>query len=136
MTKETLIPIAQFQQKYASVEPVVVEEIDKDVQALTHFSKRAWASSTKISILVDIVKKIKHERPGEKTIVFSQFLGFLNLLDKPLNEAGIVYGRFDGSVTAQKRDLILKKFASDPAMNVLLLSQKVMMNLSAVLNTL
>ena len=125
MTKETLIPITQFQQKFAPVEPVAVVEIDKDVEALTHFSKRAWASSTKIQILVDILKGIRQTRPGEKTIVFSQFLGFLNLLNAPLNEAGLAYGRFDGSVTAQKRDLILKRFASDPDMNVLLLSQKV-----------
>jgi SNF2 family DNA or RNA helicase len=124
MTKENLIPIAHFQQKFAPVEPAV-KDLDPNMQALNHFSKKAWAGSTKISILVDIVKKIKRERPGEKTIVFSQFLGFLDLIDKPLTDAGISYGRFDGSVTAQKRDLILKQFAADPDMNVLLLSQKV-----------
>jgi SNF2 family DNA or RNA helicase len=122
MIKEELIPIAQFQKKFAPVE-VKVEENQHE---LTRFANHSWPSSTKIDRLVDILKTIRRERPGEKCIVFSQFLGFLALLDKPLKEAGIAYGRFDGSVSAQVRNGIVKKFAQDKEMNVMLLSQKVL----------
>jgi SNF2 family DNA or RNA helicase len=116
-----LNPNTQFKQKFA---PKSLP-IDENALALTRLLNRFWPSSTIIDRIIKILKKIRSEKPGEKTIVFSPFLGFLDLMESHLNSAGIEFGMFTGSVTAKKRDNVLKMFAEDGGMDVLLVSSKV-----------
>ncbi|KAL7564161.1 hypothetical protein ACA910_021136 [Epithemia clementina (nom. ined.)] len=54
--------------------------------------------------------------PGSKVIVFSQFLGFLDLLEVRLQKEGIDFSRLDGKLSLSKRMKVLEAFrTSHPA---------------------
>lgn len=47
---------------------------------------------------------------GEKSIVFSQWTSFLDLLEIPLRRRGIEFLRFDGKLAQKAREKVLKEF--------------------------
>ncbi|KAL1302406.1 hypothetical protein AAFC00_002804 [Neodothiora populina] len=81
-------------------------------------------SSAKISTLLLHLKNIKRTEPLSKSVVFSQFTSFLDLLEPALTAASIPYLRFDGSMSQKHRAVVLKQFADRPKGCVLLLSLK------------
>lgn len=81
-------------------------------------------SSAKISTLLLHLKQIKRSEPLSKSVVFSQFTSFLDLLEPALTSASIPYLRFDGSMSQKFRATVLKEFAERPKGCVLLLSLK------------
>lgn len=81
-------------------------------------------SSAKISTLLLHLKRIKRTEPMSKSVVFSQFTSFLDLLEPVLTSASISYLRFDGSMHQRQRAAVLKEFAERPKGCVLLLSLK------------
>lgn len=81
-------------------------------------------SSAKISTLLLHLKHIKRTEPMSKSVVFSQFTSFLDLLEPVLRSNSILYLRFDGSINQKQRVAILKDFAERPKGCVLLLSLK------------
>ncbi|KAG9037362.1 hypothetical protein FS837_001449 [Tulasnella sp. UAMH 9824] len=90
---------------------------DLDVQTLP--------SSAKTRKLVEILEKIEEESEGQdKTIVFSQFTSFLDIVEKFLRKAGIKFVRYDGSMKLDERSAALDKFRSNPNYNVALISFK------------
>ncbi|KTW32191.1 uncharacterized protein T551_00873 [Pneumocystis jirovecii RU7] len=83
-----------------------------------------FESSAKINKCIEILDKIKHENNLEKTIVFSQFVEFLDLLEIPLFLKGYKVLRYDGRMSATHRDESLLKFDQDPTQTVMLISLK------------
>lgn len=81
-------------------------------------------SSAKICTLLLHLKRIKREEPLSKSVVFSQFTSFLDLLEPVLKSASIPYLRFDGSMHQRQRAAVLKEFAERAKGCVLLLSLK------------
>lgn len=81
-------------------------------------------SSSKISTLLLHLQRIKKTEPLSKSVVFSQFTSFLDLLEPALLASSIPYYRFDGSMTQKHRAVVLKDFAERPNGCVLLLSLK------------
>lgn len=77
-------------------------------------------SSTKIRELLKILS-IETDR---KTIVFSQFTCFLNLIEPFLKNHKIGFARYDGSMKVTERDKALDLLRSDPNVKVLLCSLK------------
>ena len=52
-------------------------------------SKQDFKKSSKLVALMEIVKEIKGR--GEKVVVFSQFIGMLNLIERCLQEENIKF---------------------------------------------
>ncbi|KAI1324792.1 SNF2 family N-terminal domain-containing protein [Xylariaceae sp. FL0255] len=83
-----------------------------------------WKSSAKIDKVMELMEMIREKHPGEKTLIFSQFTSFLDLLEIPIQDAGIVYRRYVGSMNTTQRDAAVDSFMNDPNVNVMLLSLK------------
>lgn len=48
---------------------------------------------------------------GEKSIVFSQWTGFMDLLEIALRRKNICFLRFDGKLQQKQRERVLKEFS-------------------------
>jgi len=79
-------------------------------------------SSTKISALLTALKKLRKTDPLAKSVVFSQFTSFLDLVGPALAAARIPTLRFDGSMSQRERARVLADFANRTGFTVLLLS--------------
>ncbi|GAB7358087.1 hypothetical protein MBLNU230_g0248t1 [Neophaeotheca triangularis] len=79
-------------------------------------------SSAKITTLLRQLKALRKTHPNMKSVIFSQFTSFLDLLSPSLDTARIRYLRFDGTMSQKQRAQILKIFAEEPRFCVLLLS--------------
>lgn len=80
------------------------------------------AASAKIESLLSQLKKIRRDEPGTKSVVFSQFTSFLDLIEPVLSRDNIPFVRFDGSMTQKARAAVLQEFTNRPRGVVLLLS--------------
>lgn len=91
-------------------------------------------SSTKINALINHLRMLKEQCPGEQVVVFSQFSSYLDILENHLkmmgngNENDYVVYKFDGRLNMVEREKILKKFSgerlADGKITILLLSLK------------
>ncbi|KAK4518092.1 uncharacterized protein ATC70_001443 [Mucor velutinosus] len=80
-----------------------------------------YKASTKMSALIRHLRQNKKE--NHKTVVFSQFTSFLDLIGDSLNREGIHFTRLDGSMPQSKREKVLADFArEDGQADVLLIS--------------
>ncbi len=69
-------------------------------------------SSAKIAALVSHLKALRKTSPGTKSVVFSQFTSFLDLIGPALDACQIPFLRFDGSMSQKARAAVLTEFAS------------------------
>lgn len=79
------------------------------------------SQSSKTDAMLQIVRATL-KKPESKIIIFSQWTSFLNIIQKLLEDAGIVHTRIDGSMTADKRDRAIDKLDNDPDTRVMLAS--------------
>ncbi|KAK8709677.1 hypothetical protein V6N13_060687 [Hibiscus sabdariffa] len=96
-----------------------------------------WKESSKVSKLLECLEHIRRSGSGEKSIVFSQWTSFLDLLEIPLKRRGIGFLRFDGKLVQKHRERVLKEFNDTREKMVLLMSLKaggVGLNLTAASN--
>ncbi|XP_006653171.1 DNA repair protein RAD5B [Oryza brachyantha] len=94
-----------------------------------------WKDSCKVQKLIMILEGLQKKR--EKSIVFSQFTSFFDLLEVPLNQKGIKFLRYDGRLSQKHREKVLKEFSESQGKLVLLMSLKaggVGLNLTAASN--
>ncbi|CAI7566670.1 unnamed protein product [Penicillium palitans] len=80
--------------------------------------------SSKIETLVKILTA-QGQAPGTKTVVFSQWTSFLDLIEPQLAQRGIKFARVDGKMQSVKRDNSINSFSNDPECTVLLASLSV-----------
>ena len=73
------------------------------------------ASSAKIAALISHLKALRTSNPGTKSVVFSQFTSFLDLISPALSQANIPFLRFDGAMSQKARAAVLTEFADAPA---------------------
>lgn len=73
--------------------------------------EKNWKESSKVSKLLECLKGIEKSGSGEKSIVFSQWTSFLDLLEIPLKRKRIGYLRFDGKLAQKQREAVLKEFS-------------------------
>ncbi|KAI4842603.1 SNF2 family DNA-dependent ATPase domain-containing protein [Aureobasidium sp. EXF-8845] len=78
------------------------------------------ASSTKLEALIEILKASKGT--GNKTVVFSQWTKFLDIVQARLDREGFKYCRLDGTMSARLRDQALHALEEDPDCTVMLAS--------------
>ncbi|KAL0457032.1 UNVERIFIED_CONTAM: DNA repair protein B [Sesamum latifolium] len=96
-----------------------------------------WKESSKISKLLDCLEHIRNSHSGEKSIIFSQWTSFLDLLEIPLKRRNFGFLRFDGKLAQKQREKILHEFAETKHKRILLMSLKaggVGLNLTAASN--
>ncbi|XP_021899056.1 DNA repair protein RAD5A isoform X1 [Carica papaya] len=97
--------------------------------------EKNWVESSKITLLL---QELEHLRPsGSKTILFSQWTAFLDLLEIPLSRSSIPFVRLDGTLNQQQRERVIKQFSEDTNILVFLMSLKaggVGINLTAASN--
>ncbi|ATZ52859.1 Bculs1 [Botrytis cinerea B05.10] len=86
------------------------------------YLRKNWQSSGKTDKCVELLEKFQNE--GEKTIIFSQFVTFLDLLQVPIGEKGWKCERYDGSINSKRRDEAIKRFQDKPDCNIMLISLK------------
>lgn len=99
--------------------------------------KKNWKESSKVSKLMDCLEQLRQSGSGEKSIIFSQWTSFLDLLEIPLRKKGIEFLRFDGKLVQKQRERVLKEFSETSEKMVLLMSLKaggVGLNLTAASN--
>ncbi|KAG8213634.1 snf2 family protein [Butyriboletus roseoflavus] len=78
------------------------------VEQDTNQSDLCTGSSAKIDQLIHLLKLIPND---SKSLVFSQFTSFLDKIGEALEEHGIPYVRFDGKLSARKRQEVLERFS-------------------------
>ncbi|OZJ02723.1 hypothetical protein BZG36_05107 [Bifiguratus adelaidae] len=83
-----------------------------------------WRSSTKIEALVEELTILRREDSTVKSIVFSQFVNFLDLVNWRLKRAGFECVKLDGRMSPQQRDATIKAFSNNPNITVFLISLK------------
>ncbi|KAJ4968793.1 hypothetical protein NE237_015494 [Protea cynaroides] len=94
-----------------------------------------WKESCKVLKLLDYLELVSFS--GEKSIIFSQWTSFFDLLQIPLEKKGFKFLRFDGTVSQKQRERVLNEFNETNVKMVLLMSLKaggVGLNLTAASN--
>ncbi|KAJ4843600.1 DNA repair protein rad5a [Turnera subulata] len=97
--------------------------------------EKNWVESSKVTVLLKELENLRSS--GSKSILFSQWTAFLDLLQIPLSRNNISFLRLDGTLNQQQRERIIKQFSEDDSIQVLLMSLKaggVGINLTAASN--
>lgn len=77
-------------------------------------------SSSKLEALLTILRATKAK--GDKTVIFSQWTRFLDIVQARLDTEGYKYCRIDGTMSAPKRDTSLRALESDDDTTIMLAS--------------
>ena len=78
-------------------------------------------TSSKVEALLEILKA-SHKKPGTKTVIFSQWTSFLNIIQVQLDKHGYKYARIDGTMRTNQRDASLTALETDPDCTIMLAS--------------
>ncbi|KAL8480941.1 hypothetical protein ACS0TY_027455 [Phlomoides rotata] len=84
--------------------------------------EKNWVESSKVSALMRELGYL--QSVGSKSIIFSQWTAFLDLLQIPLSRSKISFLRLDGTLNLQQREGVIKQFSEDDNIKVLLMSLK------------
>jgi SWI/SNF-related matrix-associated actin-dependent regulator of chromatin subfamily A3 len=82
-------------------------------------------SSSKIEALLTILKASQDKNNGTKTVIFSQWTSFLDIIQAQLIQQGYTFTRIDGSMSASKRDAALEALDNDAECTIMLASLSV-----------
>jgi len=96
-----------------------------------------WRSSTKIEALLEELTILTEKDELTKSVVFSQFVNFLDIIEWRLQKAGFRCVKLDGRMTPAQRDSMINAFMTMPQITVFLVSLKaggVAINLAAAAN--
>lgn len=97
--------------------------------------EKNWIESSKVAALMRELEALRQSEA--KSIVFSQWTSFLDLLQIPLNRQKFRFVRLDGTLNQQQREKVIKDFSNNPKILVMLISLKaggVGINLTAASN--
>ncbi|KAG1739931.1 SNF2 family N-terminal domain-containing protein [Suillus paluster] len=91
---------------------------------LGRLNLETWRSSSKIEALVEELSNLRSQDHTTKSIVFSQFVNFLDLIAFRLQKAGFSICRLEGTMTPQARDATIQHFMNNVGVTVFLVSLK------------
>ncbi|KIW18963.1 hypothetical protein PV08_03252 [Exophiala spinifera] len=88
--------------------------------------RKTFVTSAKIDRTVQLLEEIRDRGENEKTIIFSNFTSFLDLLEVPLHDHQDFrhYVRYDGSMSPTDRNNAVLEFTDNPHCNIILVSLK------------
>lgn len=84
--------------------------------------RHEFVSSAKIDKILELISTIRARRPREKTLIFSLWTSFLDLLEVPIEATKIGYTRYDGAMRPEHRDAAVKNFMENPDVDIMLVS--------------
>ncbi|XP_073221698.1 DNA repair protein RAD5A isoform X2 [Cicer arietinum] len=73
--------------------------------------EKNWIESCKVTGLLNELENLRSS--GSKSIVFSQWTAFLDLLQIPFTRNRISFVRLDGTLNMQQREKVIKQFSED-----------------------
>jgi SNF2 family DNA or RNA helicase len=79
-------------------------------------------SSSKMNAIFQELDNVWTSDPGSKVLIFSHYLGFLDLLEGRLRREGVEFFRLDGSLNLHQRSKVLDEFRLSLRGSVLLMS--------------
>lgn len=79
-------------------------------------------SSSKVEALLSILEASRKKDPTTKTVVFSQWTRFLDIIQVQLEKHGFKFVRIDGSMPPLARDASLSALDNDPECTIMLAS--------------
>ncbi|CCG23827.1 hypothetical protein CORT_0E02400 [Candida orthopsilosis Co 90-125] len=82
---------------------------------------QGFEPSAKIEKSIELIKNIQKSNPGQKIIVFSQFVTLFDLMKFVLDYQKIPFLRYDGSMSIENKNTVIKQFYQNEA-DVLLIS--------------
>ena len=91
-------------------------------QNLIDMDSKDFKKSSKLGAIIDAVREVAQK--GEKCVIFSQFNGMLNLIERFLDVENFAYRRIDGSKTLKQRIQYIEDFKNDKKVTVFLISLK------------
>lgn len=86
------------------------------------YLRKHWQASAKTTKCVELLEKFQSE--GQKTIIFSQFVSLLDLLQVPIDDKNWKCLRYDGGMSADARNHAVNKFCDSRDHNIMLISLK------------
>jgi SNF2 family DNA or RNA helicase len=86
------------------------------------YLRKNWQPSAKVNKCVELLERFQEE--DQKTIIFSQFVSLLDLLQVPIDQKRWKCERYDGSMSAEARDDAIMRFANKPDCKIMLISLK------------
>ncbi|KAH8816892.1 SNF2 family N-terminal domain-containing protein [Xylogone sp. PMI_703] len=86
------------------------------------YLRKNWQPSAKTNKCIELLKQFHDE--GKKTIVFSQFVSLLDLLQIPIEKEGWAFERYDGGMNAEARNAAIVRFTDKPDCKIMLVSLK------------
>lgn len=84
--------------------------------------RKDWETSAKVDKAMELLGMIRRDFPNEKTLIFSQFTSFLDLMEIPISDDGYNYRRYDGSMANGDRNAAVDDFMKKPEVKVMLVS--------------
>jgi len=105
--------------------PITIDlTAESEIKARNLISIDNWQSSTKIETLVEMLSAMRKEGRVSKSIVFSQFVNFLEILRWRLERAGFRCVKIYGSMSMSQRKAAIAEFNANPDITVFLISLK------------
>jgi SNF2 family DNA or RNA helicase len=86
------------------------------------YLRKNWQPSAKLDKCVELLETFIED--GQKTIIFSQFVSLLDLLQVPIEDKKWPILRYDGAMSADARDAAITKFTETQTHNIMLISLK------------
>lgn len=80
------------------------------------------SSSSKVEALFNILRSTRKSKPGTKTVIFSQWTSFLDILQAKLEAEQSVFARIDGTMGAPARDAAMEALQDNPECRIMLAS--------------
>ena len=81
-----------------------------------------FVSSSKLDALVSALQAVRKKSPDHKSIIFSQYTNFLDIVEWRLKQLNFYPVKLVGSLAASQRNAMLHAFKVNPAVDVMLLS--------------
>lgn len=86
------------------------------------YLRKNWQPSAKTNKCIELLRQFQDD--GRKTIVFSQFVSLLDLLQVPIEQEGWRCERYDGGMNAEARNEAIIRFTDKPDCKIMLVSLK------------
>ncbi|KAF3021422.1 hypothetical protein E8E14_004936 [Neopestalotiopsis sp. 37M] len=83
--------------------------------------KQEYEPSVKTEEVMRMLADIRRNKPTEKTLVFSFFTSFLDILEKPMQDERYNFRRYDGSMGRRAREIAVNDFMKKPEVRVMLI---------------
>ncbi|KAI0134083.1 SNF2 family N-terminal domain-containing protein [Xylariales sp. AK1849] len=81
-----------------------------------------WETSAKIDKTMELLRGFRKNPKQGKTLVFSAFTSFLDLLEVPVHDDKFKYRRYDGGMNNDARDAAVDDFMNKPEVEIMLVS--------------